>query len=115
MKRLSDEELRRMDNLVRTCTSQARHVVVHADMELARLLAELRSLRALLATEMPRHMLRPNADPPWNDGSPFVTAPGGDGRVGIATRWISDDLLPDEAIALGASLIRAGMSTRSGE
>lgn len=101
MKRLTDEQL---------------HILVRfGDSDKQDMASEILELRALLATPMPKHMLCPNSDPPWSDGRAFVTAPGSDGRVGIATRWIADDLLPEDATALGASLIRAALEAKEGK
>ncbi len=74
-------------------------------LEVAEVFAELREMRALMETPWPRN----NETPLIPRYQPFVTAPGlDDGIFGVASGFMKDDLLPDEAIALGAALIRAG-------
>ena len=74
-----------------------------------RAVSELLAARALLATPMPK-----TYDDYYGKWQPFVTSPGSDGLVGVASRLLVDDLLPDEAIALGAALIRTALAARGG-
>ena len=90
--RLTDEDLER---LLRYSTAD---LCVSKDVGL--LVAELRELRALLDTPMPCEYYEPRPTP---DRDVYVP------------QDIAGWLRPDEAIALGAALIRAGRKASNGE
>jgi hypothetical protein len=101
VKRLTDEELRRAEMNADTAKQfYARHGKLPGTAGLdvldvvPALIAEIRDLRAVLATPVPRD---------WDE--PFVTSSTEYGTV-VVCEWLEQEVEPDEAIALGAALIR---------
>lgn len=111
MATLTDEELAVIDRIATFGLGKASALRVHAA------LAELRSLRAILATPMPCGWDEPRAFP---DGHVVrchevdCDDPGGMHGHGIGPRVYAAAFAgtPDEAIALGSALIRAGLRAR---
>lgn len=124
MKRLTDEELRRAEMNADTAKQfYARHGRLPGSAGLdvldvvPALIAEVRELRALLATPMPCGFDGPRA---FADGHVIrcdevdCDDPGGMHGHGvgprIVLRWFGGD--PDDAVAVGAALIRAALAAR---
>lgn len=102
MSKLTDEELADAieEYRIGRCLGQPHQYIgmIHAA------LIELRELRALLATPMPAK--HEGADEAYEAPYHF----GGH----ISARWIAHDLHIDDALALGAALIRAALAARGG-
>ena len=103
--KLTDKQLEAFEASFREDMNLGEGISLVAADDMADVCGELRELRALLATPMPCG---------WDE--PFVTAPGPDGRVGVAApQFLTDDWLPDEARAIGAALIRAALAAQGKE
>ncbi len=101
--RLSDEELERFEQRI---GSEFDDEATLSGDEMRRLLAELRSLRATLSTPMPCGWPAPVPASPAKPTMVLWEALDCDG---------GNALDPDEAIALGAALVRAGLKARGGQ